>query len=50
LKHWDNQYSVWIYGEFRFDGAQLVRFTENMEWCPRWLIYNEEDKIWELDW
>ena len=50
ISYWDNQYSVWIYGEFRFDGAQLVRFTENMEWCPRWLIYNEEDKIWELDW
>ncbi|MBQ7954925.1 MAG: hypothetical protein IJ282_04190 [Lachnospiraceae bacterium] len=41
-------YSVWTYGEFRFNDKEFVRFTENFEWIPRWLEYNTEDKMWQL--
>ena len=43
---WQDSCSIWIYGEFRFNGDNFVRFTENMEWAPRWLEYNNEDKVW----
>ena len=42
----NNTYSIWLYGEFRFDGSNVIRFTENAEWCPRWLEYHPEDRIW----
>lgn len=42
-------YEIWTYGEFRYNGKGFVRFTENFEWIPRWLEYNEAEKIWQLD-
>lgn len=42
-------YEIWVYGEFRYNGNGFVRFTENFEWIARWLVYNEEEKIWQLD-
>ena len=44
-----NTYSIWMYGELRFDGHNVIRFTENGEWCPRWLEYNAEDRVWQLE-
>ena len=44
-----NTYSVWLYGELRFDGTEFIRFTENGDWCPRLLEYNAEDRIWQLE-
>ena len=45
----DKVYPIWIFGEFRFNGSEFVRFTENFEWIPRCLIYNEEEKVWMLE-
>lgn len=42
-------YEIWVYGEFRYNGNGFVRFTENFEWIARWLVYDEEEKIWQLD-
>ncbi len=43
---WEEVYSIEVYGRFCFDENGYIMLTENMEYFPHMLEYDEEKKVW----